>query len=236
MINQIREKYIKNPLSLSTAFWKYEHWFTNANAKIIQIGSEEVLTLGDQIISYSGTELLSFDYHKYRGINTLEKYDLDGYKENAFFVLYHDLVNINNIDHDYEFRNVKESEAKEVMTFINNSYEFISVKEQEVLNWRSEHVFDASLWIWMIENNNKIALGIAEWDKKINAGALEWIQVHESSRGKRVGQILVNELLTRMAGVNFVTVSGEVDNISRPEKLYLKCGFIGDKIWYYYKK
>jgi len=30
----------------------------------------------------------------------------------------------------------------------------------------------------------------------------------------------------------FVTVSGEMDNTSQPEKLYRKCGFSGNDIWH----
>ena len=122
------------------------------------------------------------------------------------------------------------------MTFINNSYEFISVTEDEVLNWRTHDVFDEALWIWIKEGEEVLALGIAEYDHRIKEGALEWIQVHERARGKGIGQILVNELLSRMRQADFVTVSGEIDNQTEPEKLYRKCGFKGSRIWYYYTK
>ena len=35
---------------------------------------------------------------------------------------------------------------------------------------------------------------------------------------------------------DFTTVSGEVDNKTNPEKLYRRCGFEGDDIWYVLRK
>ena len=52
-------------------------------------------------------------------------------------------------------------------------------------------------------------------------------------KSQRRNQLLVNELLTRLQGkADFVTVSGKVDNVTKPEMLYRKCGFKGDDIWH----
>lgn len=52
-------------------------------------------------------------------------------------------------------------------------------------------------------------------------------------RGRGVGQSIVNELLRRMQGrADFATVSGKVNNLTRPERLYRRCGFTGDDMWH----
>ena len=49
--------------------------------------------------------------------------------------------------------------------------------------------------------------------------------------------MLVNELLLRMKPMaRFATVSGQVNNLSSPEKLYRKCGFVGNDVWHILKK
>ncbi|MBI9015321.1 MAG: GNAT family N-acetyltransferase [Clostridiales bacterium] len=236
MIEKIRKHYIKDPSSLSTAFWKYKSAFDHPNAKCIQVGEEKVLFLDDQLLGFRGLDLKSFDTETLMGVDACHPLPLKGFKESKFFVLHHDMKRVHKIAHEYQIEVVKADEAKEVMSFINNSYEFISVTEAEVLNWRIHDVFDESLWIWIKEDNEILALGIAEYDQTIKEGALEWIQVHEKARGKGIGKILVNELLSRMKQADFVTVSGEVDNKTEPEKLYKKCGFKGNQIWYYYTK
>ena len=62
---------------------------------------------------------------------------------------------------------------------------------------------------------------------------LEWIQVLPQYRGKKIGQLIVTELLFRMKDVaDFATVSGKVDNETNPEALYRKCGFVGNDLWH----
>lgn len=47
------------------------------------------------------------------------------------------------------------------------------------------------------------------------------------------GKTIVLELLSRLKYIaDFTTVSGEVDNKTNPERLYRRCGFQGDVIWY----
>ncbi|MGL5087309.1 MAG: GNAT family N-acetyltransferase [Clostridium sp.] len=62
---------------------------------------------------------------------------------------------------------------------------------------------------------------------------LEWIQILPEYRGLRLGKAIVMRLLLNMCKqVDFVTVSGKVDNKTNPEKLYRKCGFEGKDIWH----
>lgn len=78
-----------------------------------------------------------------------------------------------------------------------------------------------------------VGCGIAELDKELHEGIIEWIQVLPVHRGKGIGQLIVNELLKRMSPkAKFATVSGKVNNETEPDLLYRKCGFAGDDIWH----
>ncbi len=96
-------------------------------------------------------------------------------------------------------------------------------------------VFDNDLWIFVInkDTTQPVALGIADFDADIREGSLEWIQVLPTNRGTGLGKLVVNELLLRLkTKADFVTVSGQIDNGSKPEMLYRKCGFTGNDVWY----
>lgn len=96
-------------------------------------------------------------------------------------------------------------------------------------------VFDPDLWIFVVEKSTArpVALGIADFDPQIKEGSLEWIQVLPEKRGQGLGKLLVNELLSRLkAKADFVTVSGQAENETNPERLYRSCGFTGNDIWY----
>ncbi|MGI6537217.1 MAG: GNAT family N-acetyltransferase [Caldicoprobacterales bacterium] len=74
---------------------------------------------------------------------------------------------------------------------------------------------------------------MAELDKNVREGSLEWIRVIPEYRKRGLGQAIVNRLLLNMVGkADFVTVSGQVNNITNPEKLYRRCGFQGNDIWH----
>ena len=91
------------------------------------------------------------------------------------------------------------------------------------------------MWICIFDKYNKkiVATGIAEFDKEIKEGYLEWIQVSKDYRKKGFGTVIVNELLFRLKEkADFVTVSGKLKNESKPENLYLKCGFENKTIWH----
>lgn len=77
------------------------------------------------------------------------------------------------------------------------------------------------------------ASGIAELDAEIGEGVLEWIQVSPAYRRRGLGEAIVRELLGRLKPMaDFVTVSGRMNNETRPELLYKKCGFGDMVIWH----
>lgn len=77
------------------------------------------------------------------------------------------------------------------------------------------------------------ATGIAEFDNQVYEGILEWIQVSPTYRGLGLGTYTVTELLKRISEkAKFATVSGQVDNVYKPENLYRKCGFKGNDVWH----
>lgn len=122
---------------------------------------------------------------------------------------------------------------------INSCYERIGIIEKELRSYTLRPVYDASLWLAVKDDQTGkiVATGIAELDREIGEGVLEWIQVSESCRGKGLGSYIVLELLGRLkTRADFVTVSGQCYNATNPEALYRKCGFAGNDVWHILKK
>ncbi len=120
---------------------------------------------------------------------------------------------------------------------INESYkhENIVVSEQDILQWKQHKTFREELCVYInADNGKKAASGIAEFDEVCREGIIEWVQVLPEYRGRGLGKKIVDVLLNRLKsiGASFVTVSGNLDNTSKPLELYRKCGFTGDDIWY----
>lgn len=160
--------------------------------------------------------------------------------DTIYFRLKHDLNEIKNvkIDDDYYFKNINVNniaDLKNVMEIINKSYDDIQVTFNQVIEWTKRKVFNNNLWIFLVNNvtQERVALGIAEVDNEVGEGMLEWIQVLPDYRKQKFGQAIVNELLKRFKNkVDFVTVSGKCENITKPEILYRKCGFTGNDYWH----
>ncbi|USG99646.1 GNAT family N-acetyltransferase [Thermococcus argininiproducens] len=127
------------------------------------------------------------------------------------------------------------NESNLVAEVIKRCYENINVTPEIVKSWTKHPVFDPNLWIWIIdsEKGNPAGLGIAELDPTVREGSLEWIQVLPEYRGRGIGKTLVLELLRRFQDrAAFTTVSGEVNNKTKPELLYRRCGFRGNDVWW----
>jgi ribosomal protein S18 acetylase RimI-like enzyme len=135
----------------------------------------------------------------------------------------------------YEYAEVHMPEQAEMVAeLLTRCYPGSSFTAQEVVKWMSYPVYAPDLWVFITDKERRVpvALGIADLDKIVKEGSLEWIQVLPDYQRQGLGQAIVNELLRRMSGrVRFVTVSGQVDNPNNPRELYRKCGFTGDDIW-----
>ena len=118
---------------------------------------------------------------------------------------------------------------------INACYGAGSVTPNELDAYNRHPVYDPELWIAVYDpvNGKIIASGIAEFDKRIGEGVLEWIQVSPGYRRRGLGKYIVCELLRRMQGkADFVTVSGKADDPCKPALLYRSCGFTDSVIWH----
>ncbi len=118
---------------------------------------------------------------------------------------------------------------------INECYGLGSVTSDELDAYTRHPVYDPKLWIAVRDPASEkiIASGIAEVDKSIGEGILEWIQVSPGYRRRGLGRYIVCELLQRIRSkADFVTVSGKADDPSHPCALYRSCGFTGSVIWH----
>ena len=153
-----------------------------------------------------------------------------------FFRVKHDLSDLPPTDFDYDTISI-DHQTKQLAEMINASYadENISVSEEDILRWKKHETFREELCIYINGDGGKmIASGIAEYDSACREGIIEWVQVLPEYRGRGFGKKIVMVLLYKLKkmGADFVTVSGDLDNRSRPLELYKKCGFTGNDVWY----
>ena len=161
---------------------------------------------------------------------------LSDYIDEKYFRLYHNLKEIPKvITNDLEITTATRKDIKAIVQIINDSYTDISVSKELIKSYTKTPVYNAALWIMVKEKatGKYVGCGIADFDTQAKELILEWIQVLPQYRGKKIGQLIVSELLFRMKDVaNFATVSGKVDNTTNPEALYRKCGFTGNDVWH----
>lgn len=127
----------------------------------------------------------------------------------------------------------------EYAAHISSCYEGIGITEEELRSYTTRPVYDTALWLVVKDDQtgNIVATGIAELDREIGEGILEWIQVSQDCRRKGLGRYIVSELLWRMKGkAGFATVSGQCNNATNPEGVYRKCGFTGKDVWHILRK
>ena len=168
--------------------------------------------------------------HRYEYDST----DYQNYIAEPYFRLFHDLKNLSKpiLPQGYSLCTATLSECA---AHISSCYDWIGINEGELRSYTLRPVYDAALWIAVRDarTGNIVATGIAELDREIGEGVLEWIQVSQNHRGKGLGRYIVSELLWRMKDkVDFVTVSGQCNNPTNPEALYRKCGFFGNDVWH----
>ena len=95
-----------------------------------------------------------------------------------------------------------EREAEAVARLIGECYGDPNFSAETVQSWTQQAVFDPTLWVWVMDTrqDKPAGLGIAELDRTVGEGSLEWIQVLPTYRRRGLGQSLVLELLFRLAG------------------------------------
>ena len=161
---------------------------------------------------------------------------LSEYTDEKFFRLYHSLKDIPEIaTDDFEIATATQKDIKAIVQIINDSYTDISVNQELIKSYTQTPVYNENLWIMVKEKatGKYVGCGLADYDAEAKELVLEWIQVLPEYRGKKIGQLMVTELLFRMKDVaDFATVSGKVDNETNPEALYRKCGFVGNDVWH----
>lgn len=160
------------------------------------------------------------------------------YIDEPYFRLRHDLQGIPapELPRGYSFCNAA---LCDFAAHISSCYDGIGIKEAELQSYMTRPVFDVALWLAIQDDQTGkiVATGIAELDREIGEGVLEWIQVSREHRGKGLGSYVVWELLRRMKDrAEFVTVSGQCRNPANPEGLYRRCGFTGSDVWYVLRK
>lgn len=159
---------------------------------------------------------------------------LEEFADEPYFRLMHDLQNVTPavIPDGFTLCTVP---LAAFAAHMNSCYREIRVTAEELSGYTTRKVYCPALWIAIKDKRtDKIAAtGIAELDREMGEGILEWIQVSEAYRGRGLGCCIVRELLWRMKDTaKFVTVSGQCNNPWKPEKLYRKCGFAGDDVWH----
>ena len=159
---------------------------------------------------------------------------LNDYTDEPYFKLLHDLTHIDRVALPEGFV-MTQGSTGEFAAHINAAYEREGVTVEELEQYQARPVYDADLWICIrdISSMKVVASGIAELDRDIREGSLEWIQVSDGYRRLGLGKCTVNELLSRLKGkADFVTVSGRVNNETQPERLYERCGFTNKTLWH----
>lgn len=163
-----------------------------------------------------------------------DKSEYQHYIDEPYFRLIHNLKGLSKpeLPQGYSLCTVVLSEYA---IHINSCYDRICITEEELRSYTFRPVYDAALWLVVKDNQtgNIVATGIADLDREIGEGVLEWVQVSKGHRGNGLGRYIVFELLWRMKGTaQFATVSGQCNNTTNPEKLYRKCGFTGSDVWH----
>ncbi len=160
------------------------------------------------------------------------------YSDEPYFRLKHDMKGLSApvLPKDYSLCTAA---LHDFAAHINSCYDGIGVTAEELQSYTSHPVYAEALWVAIADtqSNEIVATGIAELDREIGEGVLEWIQVSKRYQRCGLGQYVVSELLWRMRNsAKFATVSGQCHNPTKPEVLYRKCGFSGNDVWHILRK
>lgn len=221
-------------VSLSREILDLRAW-DQEGLRVLWNGARETDEAFHQIMTQSRFMIIHDDYFK--------QVDCDGYSViKPFFRIMHDHESIpaSTLSDGFYIKEADpERESQQMANLIGKCYRDLHPSPDAVKSWNNHLAFEQSLWIWIIDRSSDApaALGIAELDGSVPEGSLEWIQVLPEYQGRGLGKALALELLQRLRGrANFTTVSGEVDNVANPERLYRSCGFTGRDVWWLLRK
>ena len=164
--------------------------------------------------------------------------DHQAYSDTPYFKLIHRMQGVEAPTLPNGFRFIIPT-PEDLSWHIEHCYDAEQASGSELENYCRHPTFSADLWLAIVDDRTGklVASGIAELDKDIREGILEWIQVSPTHRRRGWGRIIVRELLSRMKGkADFVTVSGKLNDPSDPRALYENCGFDGGVVWHVLRK
>ena len=204
------ENYLQNPCALfSIPYWKAKQISISDNMKIVHEKEFSIVLLKD-------------------------------YSDEPYFRMFHSLKELNKVKlPGYDIMTATAEDINTIVSVINKSYEDLQVSVEQIQSYTKTPVYRPELWILMKESvtGTCVGCGIADFDSEAEELILEWIQVLPQYRGKNIGTAIVKELLWRgREYAKFATVSGKVENKTKPEALYRKCGFIGNDVWHILRK
>jgi GNAT superfamily N-acetyltransferase len=159
------------------------------------------------------------------------------YNDTEYFRFIHNLKKIDKSELQSEFfiATIIESQFSLLVELINNSYIHLGIKVdlEQVKGWTRTEVYAPDLWTAIFKDGLMIGAIVADYDKVAKEAIIEWMQVLPEYRGIGIASAILNDSLQRMQGkADFVTVSGMVNNTTKPEMIYRKYGFIGDDVWH----
>ncbi|BCN30947.1 GNAT family N-acetyltransferase [Anaeromicropila herbilytica] len=162
---------------------------------------------------------------------------LDEYTDTAYFRIMHKLNKVDKTElrQDVLITTITESQFPLLVELINQSYLHLGIKVdfEQVKEWTRSEVYAPDLWTAVMKENKMIGAIIVDYDKIAKEAFIEWLQVLPEYRGAGIATTMLGDSLNRMQGkAEFVTVSGMVNNETQPEKIYRKCGFIGEDVWH----
>ena len=162
--------------------------------------------------------------------------NFQGYRDDPYFRLFHPLTEIQTETvSGISVVTAKKDDIPILVDIINRSYTDLSVTMEQITGYTQTEVYCPELWIAAVdeETSHIVGCGMADFDREAGEGIIEWVQVLPAYRRKKIGQLMVNELLKRMTEfAEFATVSGKVNGPTSPERLYRKCGFVGNDVWH----
>lgn len=154
--------------------------------------------------------------------------------DRKFFRLIHRLVDIPEFyAPGAELEIISPDRVDELVSMINRSYSEIRVSADEIKSLTATPVYCPELWIGAALEGTLIGSILCDFDAEAGEGVIEWLQVLPEYRGRGVATALICRVLRTMRGfADFATVSGECDNLTKPERVYRRCGFEGNDVWH----